>query len=114
MEAQPIFAGLGPTYTLFGGISVTPGVVDQITLQQLTVDIQDQSGRVFLSFSGFGFPQTIVSNVSLGGAFASTSDPDPTRAAGSAFVARVVYSRPGASARTAETRGTIVARRPPA
>jgi hypothetical protein len=113
VDAQPIFAGLGPTYTLFGSIRVAAGVTDQVTVQQMTVDILDQNSRPFLTFSGVGFPNTVGPNAVLSGAFATTSDRDSTRAPGVTFVAHVTYSRAGASARTAETRGPIVSRRPP-
>jgi len=114
MDAQPIFPGFGPTYSLFGSIRVASGVTGDVTLQLLTVDVLDQSGRTFLSFAGFGFPQTIRQGAELGGSFATTSDRESTRAAGTTFVAHLTYARAGGSPRTAESRGPIVSRRPPA
>jgi hypothetical protein len=114
MDAQRLFAGLGFSYTLSGGIHLASGVTDQIALQQMTVEVLDQSGRAFMTFSGSGFPTTINSNVTISGAFAFASDSDVSRAAGATFAAHVTYARSGGSARTVTASGPIASRRPPA
>ena len=114
MDAERLFAGFGFSYTLSGGIHIASGVTDQITLQQMTVEVLDQSGRAFMTFSGSGFPTTINANVTIGGAFAFASDSDVSRAAGVKFAAHVAYARAGGSARTVTASGPIASRRPPA
>jgi len=114
MDAQHLFAGFGFSYTLSGGIHVASGVTDQITLQQMTVEVLDQSGRAFMTFLGSGFPTTINSNVTISGAFAFSSDSDVSRAAGVKFAVHVTYARAGGSVRTVTASGPIASRRPPA
>jgi hypothetical protein len=114
MDAQHLFPGLGFSYTLSGSIHVASCVTDQIALQQMTVEVLDQRGRAFMTFSGGGFPTTINSNITIGGAFASSTDSDVSRAAGVKFAVHVTYARAGGSVRTVTASGSIASRRPPA